>query len=151
MINGVEFKEVISHNDERGFFRELLKTNSQFVKEGLSQVSYSLVYPGIIKAWHAHKFQTQWNFVLNGLIQVALYDLREDSTTYGETMTFLAGDFHTPNLYKFPNGVAHGYKCINGPMNILYFTSGFYDENDEIRIKHDDENINFDWFKRDIK
>jgi len=151
MIEGVEFYDILSHNDERGFFRELLKFNTPFTKEGLAQVSHSLVYTGVIKAWHAHKKQTQWNYVLNGLIMVALNDLRENSKSFGETFTFLSGDNQKPIIYKFPPGVAHGYRCINGPMNIIYATSGVYDEFEEIRIKHDDKKINFDWLKTEIK
>lgn len=151
MIEGVEIYDIVSHNDERGFFRELLKLNNPFTKEGLAQVSHSLVYTGVIKAWHAHKNQTQWNYVLNGLIMVALHDLRENSKSFGKTITFLSGDNQSPIIYKFPSGVAHGYKCINGPMNIIYVTSGVYDELEEIRIKHDDKKINFDWLITEIK
>ena len=49
--------------------------------------------------------------------------------------------------YKFPPGYAHGYKCINGPMNIIYMNSSNYDLKDEIRIPHDDSKSNFDWVK----
>jgi dTDP-4-dehydrorhamnose 3,5-epimerase len=151
LIEGVEIFEIVSHKDNRGFFREILKLNNPFAMEGIAQVSHSLVYTGVIKAWHAHKIQTQWNYVLNGLILVALHDLRENSKSFGKTNTFLTGDNYNASVYKFPPGVAHGYKCINGPMNILYSTSGFYDESEEVRIKYNDPKINFDWLKNDIK
>ena len=146
MIEGVEFIDLISNNDERGFFREILKLNHPFVTEGIGQISHSLVYTNVIKAWHAHNIQSQWNYVLNGLILVALHDLRTNSITFGQTMTFLCGDNQKTFIYKFPCGVAHGYKCINGPMNIIYFTSGQYDINEEVRIPFNDNQINFDWF-----
>jgi dTDP-4-dehydrorhamnose 3,5-epimerase len=145
MIEGVLFKNLTKNTDERGFFMELIRDNDNFIKEKIKQVSHSLVYLGIIKAWHAHVHQTQWNYVLNGTIYVALHDLRTNSSTFGETMTFLAGENDQPFVYKFPPGVAHGYKCINGPMNIIYFTSGHYDIKDEVRIPHNDKKINFDW------
>ena len=145
MIKGVEFKNLESYNDERGYFREIIRSNNDFMREGIGQISHSLVYTGVIKAWHAHKIQTQWNYVSNGLISVSLYDFRKDSCSFGEIMTFLCGDNQNQIVYKFPPGVAHGYKCINGPMNIIYITSGQYDLNDEIRIPHDDKKIAFDW------
>lgn len=145
MINGVEFKELITYPDYRGFFRELLRNSDSTAKEGIGQISHSLVHTGVVKAWHAHKMQTQWNYVLSGTIYVALHDLRKDSSTFGKTMTFLSGSNQKSSIYKFPNGVAHGYKCVEGPMNIIYFTSGEYDLDDEIRIKHDDVSIGFDW------
>lgn len=145
MIEGVEFKDIVTHPDERGFFRELIRQTDSFAGEGIGQISHSLVYTGVVKAWHAHTEQTQWNYVINGLIYVALHDMREGSSTFGQTMTFLSGDYQKKIIYKFPPGVAHGYKCIAGPMNIIYFTSGTYDLNDEIRIEHDDKEIGFDW------
>jgi len=145
MINDVLFNQINTYSDERGFFREIFKLNEEFSKEGLGQVSHSLVYGGVIKAWHSHLKQIQWNYVLNGLIYVALYDLRQNSPTYKETMTFLCGENQKVFNYKFPPGVAHGYKCINGPMNIIYFTSGEYDEDEEVRLKFNDPDINFDW------
>lgn len=151
MIEGVEFKNMVTYPDERGFFRELIRVTDDFAFEGIKQISHSLVYTGVIKAWHAHKEQTQWNYIVNGLIRVALHDLRESSVTYRNTMTFLCGDNHEKNIYKFPSGVAHGYKCISGPMNIIYFTSGIYDIEEEIRIQHNDESINFDWLETVIK
>jgi dTDP-4-dehydrorhamnose 3,5-epimerase len=151
MIEGVLFKDLKTFPDDRGFFRELIRDSDDFAKEEIKQISHSLVYSGVIKAWHAHKEQTQWNCVLNGLIFVALHDLRIDSPTFQKTITFLSGDNHNNFIYKFPKGVAHGYKCINGPMNIIYFTSGLYDVEDEIRIPFDDPSIDFDWLKKNIK
>lgn len=145
MINGVEFKEIITHSDERGLFRELIRNDDHISAEGVKQTSHSLVYPGVIKAWHGHKYQSQWNYVVNGMIYVVLCDLRKESTTYKNKMTFLAGENQNPNIYKFPPGVFHGYKCISGPMNIIYFTSGTYDIADELRLAHDDKEIGFDW------
>ncbi len=145
MIEGVTFKELTTYPDERGFFRELIRGNEEFASDGIGQISHSLVYTGIVKAWHAHKVQTQWNYVVNGLIYVALHDLRKESGTYGKTMTFLTGADQPKSIYMFPPGIAHGYKCIDGPMNIIYFTSGVYDINDEIRIGHDNKEIGFDW------
>ena len=145
MIEGVEFKDLISHVDERGFFRELLRNEDKILVEGLGQTSHSLVYSGVVKGWHGHVYQTQLNYVVNGLIYVALYDSRINSSTYKQIMTFLVGDNQDSQIYKFPPGVLHGYKCISGPMNIIYFTSGQYDLLDEIRVDHDDQEIGFDW------
>lgn len=145
MIEGVEFKSIISHVDERGFFRELLRIDDKIFGDGLGQISHSLVYSGVIKGWHGHVNQTQWNYVVNGLIFVSLFDSRKNSNTYKETMTFLVGDHMDCQIYKFPPGVLHGYKCISGPMNIIYFTSGQYDLKDEIRVEYDNQEIGFDW------
>jgi dTDP-4-dehydrorhamnose 3,5-epimerase len=145
MIDGVEIKYLETHTDHRGFFREVIRYDDLFMSEQIKQISHSKVYSGVIKAWHAHKYQTQWNYVVRGLIYVILFDLRDNSPTYGKKMEFICGDDQKNIVYKFPNGVLHGYKCLNGPMDIIYFTSGKYDIEDEIRIKHDDPIIGVDW------
>ena len=91
--------------------------------------------------------QSQWTCILSGTAKVALHDYRKESKTFGVTQEFLTGENHTPLIYKFPPGVAHGYKCINGPMLVLYVTSGIYDLNDEVRRAHNDPGIGYDWGK----
>ncbi|HJO92910.1 MAG TPA: dTDP-4-dehydrorhamnose 3,5-epimerase family protein [Victivallales bacterium] len=145
MIDGVIVKDLTTHSDERGFFREIIRDSDDFFSEGFGQMSHSLVYAGVIKAWHGHKIQTQWNYITTGLIKVALYDSRENSHTYGKIMGFLAGENQKAQVYSFPNGVLHGYKCISGPMNIIYVTSGTYNIEEEIRVEYNTPEINFDW------
>jgi dTDP-4-dehydrorhamnose 3,5-epimerase len=145
MIDGVAFRDLVTHADERGFFREIVRANDDFFAAGFGQLSHSLVHTGVLKAWHAHREQSQWNYVVTGLIKVALHDTREGSETYRETMEFWAGDNQQVRVYFFPPGVAHGYRCLDGPMNIIYVTSGTYDLEDEVRLPHDDAAIGYDW------
>jgi dTDP-4-dehydrorhamnose 3,5-epimerase len=147
MIAGVEFKNLVTHADERGFFREIIRVTDGFFAAGFGQLSHSLVNAGVIKAWHGHRRQTQWNYVATGLIRVALHDTRMDSSTSGVTMEFLAGDEQPARVYAFPPGVAHGYRCLRGPMHIIYVTSGTYDLEDEVRIPCDDPAIGYEWSK----
>ena len=147
MIEGVFIKKLVTHTDERGFFREIIRNTDNFFSDGFGQLSHSLVYSGVIKAWHGHKYQTQWNYVATGLIKIALYDSRKDSGTFGKIIEFLAGESQKAQVYSFPPSVLHGYKCINGPMNIIYVTSGTYDIEEEIRIGYNDPLIDFYWLK----
>ena len=148
MIDGVIIKDLVTYADERGFFREIIRVTDDFFKEGFGQLSHSLVYAGVVKAWHGHVRQTQWNYVITGLIQVALHDTRVNSSTFRETIEFLAGDNQPIRVYSFPPGIVHGYCCIHGPMHIIYVTSGSYDPDEEIRIPYDDPAIGYDWLKR---
>jgi len=145
MINGVVLKDLITHKDERGFFREILRVTDDVFEEGFEQWSHSLMYPGVIKAWHIHKKQTDWWYVGTGVLKVVLYDKRPESSTYRQTMEIMLGDNHEPSILKIPPGVAHGCKCLSGPANLLYITSHTYDPEDEGRIPHDDSEIGYDW------
>jgi dTDP-4-dehydrorhamnose 3,5-epimerase len=147
MINGIVFKELTTHKDERGFFREIIRSSDDFFREGFGQWSHSLMFDGVIKAWHFHHLQTDWWYVVSGVLRVGLCDLRPDSPTTKQTMDFLMGDYQPARALKIPPGIAHGCKTVQGPVNLLYVTSRVYDPADEIRIAHDDPAIAFDWLR----
>ena len=149
MIEGVAIKELITCNDERGYFREIIRTTDDFLKEGFGQLSISHIYKGVIKAWHIHKKQVDWWYVAGGLLRVALYDTRKDSPTFKETMELLLGDDQLAQVLRIPIGVAHGYRCLSKTAFILYITSRVYDGTDEGRIPYDDSQINYDWLKKE--
>jgi dTDP-4-dehydrorhamnose 3,5-epimerase len=140
MINGVKIIELKTHKDERGFFREVFRFPKQFEGVPVGQLSHSMVMEGVVKAWHGHIIQSQWNYVVSGQIKIALYDNRENSKTFKEIMEFTSGEGKKTIAYFFPPGVLHGYKCIKGPMQIIYVTSGVYDMEDEVRKTNKDIN-----------
>jgi dTDP-4-dehydrorhamnose 3,5-epimerase len=147
MIDGVMIKELVTHTDERGFFREIIRVTDDCFNEGFGQLSLSQIYQGVIKAWHIHKKQVDWWYVANGVIKVVLYDMRKESLTYKETMELLMGDNQPARVLRIPPGVAHGCKCLSGPANLFYITSNIYNPQDEGRIKYDDKEIGYDWLR----
>ena len=74
MISGVIFKDLVTHIDQRGYFRELIRVTDEFFEEGFGQWSHSLMYAGVAKAWHLHLKQTDWWYVASGVLKVALHD-----------------------------------------------------------------------------
>jgi dTDP-4-dehydrorhamnose 3,5-epimerase len=145
MIEDIAFKSLQTHSDERGFFREIIRSEDVFFAEGFGQWSHSLMFDGVIKAWHFHHRQTDWWYVVSGVLRVGLCDMRPESPTFKQTMDFLMGDFQSARALKIPPGIAHGCKTVQGPVNLLYLTSHVYDPEDEIRIPYDDPEIDFDW------
>jgi dTDP-4-dehydrorhamnose 3,5-epimerase len=140
-IEGVEVKNLVTHADDRGFFREIIRETDPFF-EHFGQWSHSLMYAGTAKAWHHHAKQTDYWYVI-GTLKVALYDLRESSPTKGELVEFFLGN-HFPRCLKIPPGVAHGCRALE-MSHLLYITSHVYDPDDEGRIPHDDPTIGYDW------
>lgn len=146
MIDGVQVKKLIRHVDDRGYFMEILRDDDELLKR-FGQASLSLSYPGVIKAFHYHEKQDDLWFFPKGNAQVVLYDMREESSTKGETNVFYMGE-NNPILLLIPKGVAHGYRVLgNEPAIITYFTTEPYDSRcpDEYRIDWDDPEIGFDW------
>jgi dTDP-4-dehydrorhamnose 3,5-epimerase len=81
VIDGVFFKKLIKHCDDRGNFMEILRDDENILKK-FGQASASMSYPGVIKAFHYHKLQDDvWYFPV-GNAQVVLHDLRKESSTY---------------------------------------------------------------------
>ncbi len=144
-IEGVVIKELVTHPDERGFFRELIRSTDPFFTEGFAQLSHSLMHPGVSKAWHIHKTQVDWWYVPVGVLKVALYDTRSDSPTKGVLQEIFMGDAHGYSILKIPPGVAHGCKAIGGTAHLIYVTSNIYDTEEEGRIPYDDPEIGYDW------
>jgi dTDP-4-dehydrorhamnose 3,5-epimerase len=140
-IEGVVLKELVTHADDRGFFREVIRETDEFFGH-FGQWSHSLMYPGTAKAWHIHQRQTDWWYVM-GAIKVALYDTREGSPTRGRLMEFQMGD-RNPTCLKIPPRVAHGCRALE-LSHMLYITSSVYSPDDEGRIAHDDPEIGYDW------
>jgi dTDP-4-dehydrorhamnose 3,5-epimerase len=145
VIEGVVLKDLVTHADERGFFREIIRVTDDFFGEGFGQWSHSLMYPGVVKAWHIHKEQVDWWYVACGVLKVGLYDRRPDSSTRGKTVELLMGDNQPAQVLRVPPGVAHGCKCLHGPAHLFYITSKVYSPADEGRIAHDDPGIGYDW------
>lgn len=142
MIKGVEVKDLTSHRDERGFFREIIRKTDSFFAPGFGQLSHSLVNEGVIKAWHGHAEQFQWTYVLTGVLAVIIHDQRPDSPTYQEKYYLHLGDGRPEQIYSLPPGVVHGYKCLKGPAHVLYITSGVYDPGEEIRQEYNEREFN---------
>ncbi|HBG27360.1 MAG: hypothetical protein A2Y10_18835 [Planctomycetes bacterium GWF2_41_51] len=147
MIDGIVIKKLLTHSDERGFFREIIRSTDDFFSEGFGQWSHSLMYSGVVKAWHWHKLQTDWWYVCSGVLRVGLCDMRKESKTYKQTMDFLMGDNQPAQVLTIPPGIAHGCKAVQGPVNLFYITSRIYDPADELRIAYNDPSIDFDWLK----
>ena len=147
VIEGVVIKELTTHTDERGFFREIIRVTNDFFSDGFGQWSHSLMFDEVIKAWHFHRTQTDWWYVGSGVLRVGLCDMRSESRTYKKTMDFLMGDLQPSQVIKIPPGVAHGCKTVQGPVHLFYVTSHVYNPDDEFRLPYNDPEIDFDWLK----
>jgi dTDP-4-dehydrorhamnose 3,5-epimerase len=151
LIDGVRIEPLNVYPDDRGFFMELARLGkglaTQMVPEGdrRIQVSFTLTYPGTIKAIHYHSEQTDLWAPVSGMVQVFLYDLRRNSKTFGSINTIYTGKFR-PWEILIPPGVGHGYKALGvEPIHLLYITDRHYNPADELRIPYNDPAISYDW------
>jgi dTDP-4-dehydrorhamnose 3,5-epimerase len=148
LIEGVQVNPFALWPDDRGYFLEIARLGQGLVADfpvSSTQVSAALNYPGIIKAFHFHRFQTDYWVPAAGLLQIALVDLRRGSRTYASKNTFYVGALR-PWQLLIPPGVGHGYKVIGEqPSMLVYITNRTYDPKDEGRIAYNDPAIAYDW------
>ena len=145
-IHDVVIKRLVTHADDRGYFREVLRDDDDLLLR-FGQTSVTKTYPGVIKAFHWHKHQDDIWYVAEGMARVVLYDMREDSPTHRNIEEIFAGE-DNPVVIYIPAGVAHGYQVLgNKPVLLFYHVTQSYkpDMPDEERISWDDPTIGFDW------
>jgi len=145
-IQDVVVKKIVTHSDDRGYFREILRDDDNLLRR-FGQTSITKTHPGVIKAFHWHKHQDDIWYVADGMVRVVLYDIRPDSPTCGQTQVIFAGE-DNPVVVFIPVGVAHGYQVLgNKPALLFYHVTHSYSpaQPDEERIPWDDPEIGFDW------
>jgi dTDP-4-dehydrorhamnose 3,5-epimerase len=151
LIDGVQISPLQIYPDDRGFFTELARLGKGLAAEMVPddhrkiQISFTLTYPGTIKAIHYHSEQTDLWAPVTGMIQVFLYDLRRHSKTFGTINTLFAGRLQ-PWEILIPPGVGHGYKALGvDPIQLIYLTDRHYNPADELRLPYDHPDIAYDW------
>jgi dTDP-4-dehydrorhamnose 3,5-epimerase len=150
LIEGVAVRGAKVMPDERGRLGEIMRADDPwFTKFG--QTYFTTTYPGVVKAWHFHKKQTDHFYVARGTIKIALYDERKDSPTYGEVNEIYLSE-HRPGLVRIPNGIQHGWMCVGETeAYIINVVSEMYDRAnpDEFRTPPHDNHIPYDWTRQD--
>jgi len=146
MIEGVKTRDLIRFDDWRGSLFEILRKDWPEFGE-FAQCYITSCKPGIAKAWHFHKKQTDSFCVVKGEARIALYDAREESTTKGEVNEFIVSA-EKPKLIIIPPGVLHGFTSNNDEETFLINLPNqlFNKENpDEFRKSFDSTEIPYDW------
>lgn len=144
MIEGIKLKPLKRIPDERGMILHMLRNDDpEFEKFG--EIYFSMVYPDVIKGWHIHKEMTLNYAVVSGMIKLALYDEREDSSTKGEIQEIFMGEYNYI-LVTIPPKVWNGFKGIGKKPAIVANCTTIPHDPDEIdRIDPFENHIPYDW------
>lgn len=146
LINGVKVKRLKIVADNRGRLMEILRTDDDIFQK-FGQVYMTTAFPGIVKAWHYHRLQTDSFTCISGKMKLALYDARKESPTYKEVNEFIIS-LDDPALVQIPPLVYHGFKCAGDSEAIVVntVTEPYNHKNpDEYRVDPYDNNIPYDW------
>ena len=148
MIDGVKVKKLKIIPDERGRLMEILRRDDDLF-EKFGQVYMTTAFPGVVKAWHYHRKQTDNFTCIRGKMRLGLYDSRKGSPTFDKTEEYIIS-LEEPLLVQIPPEVYHGFKCVGEEeaMVINTVTEPYdHDDPDEYRIDAFDNDIPFDWGK----
>ncbi len=148
LIEGVRVKKLNVIPDDRGRLMEILRADdAEYEKFG--QVYMTTAYPGIVKAWHFHKLQTDNFTCVKGTMLLALYDARDGSRTHSMINEFVI-NLDNPALVHIPPGIYHGFKCIGDEEAVVINTVTEpykHAAPDEYRVDAHDGGIGYDWNK----
>mgnify|MGYP003145800347 CR=1 FL=1 len=114
IYNSVRFERELSR-------QEGVPNSIECLRTGNFQVNYSVLNPGIVKAWHRHKNQDDYFCVVKGMAQIGTYSDKDGPEKY------FIGE-HNPAIVKIPAGEWHGLKALgNEPCGLLYFVTNLFD------------------------
>lgn len=134
MIEGVKKINLTRHSDDRGWVTEILRSDDEhFLKFG--QIYVATCRKGIVKAWHAHRKQTDNFYVVKGTAKIGLYDGRENSPTFGKYMQVILGEEGEDVLLTIPPLVWHGQMGLSETSYLINIPTEVYnrEEPDELR------------------
>lgn len=107
-IAGVICRRLIQRHDSRGYLTELMTTRDGDA-EPIVHVYQVHAEPGSIRGWVYHRWQDDRLAYTEGRFRLALYDLREDSPSFG-TLDVRDLGADNPMAVRIPAHVAHVLK-----------------------------------------
>lgn len=141
--------------DARGWsLNDIYAMYAPTVKEANShQINYSILYPGIIKAWHRHKYQDDYFCVLNGNAQVGVFSEKpNDKGMLSGPEKIIIGELN-PSVVQIEAGEWHGLTCVGDkPCGLLYLVTNKYNQEDPDEERASWENFGPEgfWFPENI-
>src|SRR5688572_12841624 len=144
MIEGIEIFPLKRIMDERGIVMHMLKeSDAHFQKFG--EIYFSVIFPGVVKAWHLHSRMTINYAVVVGNIKLVLFDQRPASKTKGELQEIYFGQAHY-QLVRVPPGIVNGFTAVGGEKAIVANCADIPHDPEEItRIDPFTSMIPYDW------
>jgi dTDP-4-dehydrorhamnose 3,5-epimerase len=139
VIDGVRKLPLALHEDERGWFAELVRAST--LPKPIKQANLSRSRAGVVRGLHYHERGQDDVFVcLSGMVRVVVLD-----RTTGETFTEDVGDDNRVAIYV-PGIHAHGYEALTDCL-FMYLVTEEYDaaNPDEHGLAWDDERVRHLW------
>jgi dTDP-4-dehydrorhamnose 3,5-epimerase len=144
VIKGVELHPLRQIPDERGKVMHMLRRDDPWFSE-FGEIYFSVVFPGVIKAWHLHRRMTLNSAVPSGRIKLVLFDDRDDSPTRGELQEIFTGE-DAYALVTVPPGIWNGFKGVGTtPAIVANCATVPHDPDEIVRLDPFSAKIPYRW------
>jgi dTDP-4-dehydrorhamnose 3,5-epimerase len=127
LTEGVIFKSLPTHSDARGSVVEMFDPRWQWHPDPLVFVYSFTIKPGFAKGWNLHKEHEDRYFILQGEMELVLFDPRPQSSTYGEVCRIVLSDKNR-RIVNVPKNVWHADHNIgSSEVVVVNFPTVAYD------------------------
>ena len=144
-IEGILLWDLKEIDTAGGPVLHMLRADSPLYR-GFGEIYFSEVSPGAVKAWKRHRLQTQHFAVPAGLIDIVVYDPREDSPSRGTIARFRLGRPGHYRLLRIPPGLWYGFRgAASGPSLLANCADIPHDPEESERLPMDSPLIPYRW------
>jgi dTDP-4-dehydrorhamnose 3,5-epimerase len=127
LTEGVIFKSLPTHSDARGSVVEMFDPRWQWHPDPLVFVYSFTIKPGFAKGWNLHKEHEDRYFILQGEMELVLFDPRPQSSTYGEVCRIVLSEKNR-RIVNVPKNVWHADHNIGSTdVVVVNFPTVAYD------------------------
>lgn len=144
-----KFKDLLiikrpTHNDNRGFLKELFEQNK--IKKKFIFDYFSSSKKNVIRGLHLQlkKPQAKLISVMTGKIFDVVLDCRKGSSTFGRHFTINISAKDNISLY-IPEGFAHGFCSLENNTILYYKNSNYRNKKYEAGILWNDKDLKIKW------
>ncbi|MBL4811428.1 MAG: dTDP-4-dehydrorhamnose 3,5-epimerase family protein [Rhodobacteraceae bacterium] len=116
-----------THVDDRGEVTELIDTRWDWHPDPINFAYTYTIRPGYAKGWGLHKQHEDRYFLIEGRMEMVLYDVRADSPTYGKISKIILSK-ENPRIVSIPRFVWHANANIGeGEVRVINFPTQPYE------------------------
>lgn len=106
LIDGLSLREVPTHSDERGSVVEIYDPRWGWHPDPMVFAHCFTIRPGYVKGWGLHETHEDRYFILQGEMDLVLFDPRPESSTCGQVCKILMSE-RNRRLVNIPRFVWH--------------------------------------------
>ena len=107
--------------DDRGELMFVNQFNMDLVKRFYVISNHKL---GFIRAWHAHKIESKYVFIVNGTALISTVQIDNwDNPSNDLTVDKFVLTAKKPSILYIPSGYANGFKTLSTDTKIIFFST----------------------------